>query len=722
MAGGLVGAAGLLLVEMALVRGVRLLLRVTPGAFVEFGPMVGAVVLILAPLCLLVGFLFTLGARLTVEQGGTAGRAYVWESIGAVIGGALFSFLLIRYLDPFQTALLVSAVNLAVASRQIANPQSAPCVLTDAITQSPFSILHSPSSTLLLLPSCLLLLLSLPLGHSLHTATLRWQWPDLAFVADSPYGRLAVQARDGQRVFYENGLLAFETQGTFPEEVAHFPLLAHPDPREVLLVGGGVAGDLREILKHPGARVTYVELDPLLIEAAQAHLPPQDAAVLDDPRVTLVLTDGRLYVRSARRAFDVVILDLPEPATGALNRFYTREFFAEVRAVLNPGGLFALGLPSAENYWSLELARRNGSVYWTLRDVFPQVVVLPGEHNFFLASDVPLEAAPALWAGRLAERGIEARWVTPRYVEYIFTTLTGVLARDRFTEVQSQLAATAGVRLNRDLAPICYYYDLVLWLSRFYPDLRETFERASLVNLWWVAVPLVLAVGLVRWRRGGAVPFAIATAGLANMMLEVVLLFAFQVLHGTLYARVSLIVTALMAGLALGGAAGNRFLPPSVPPTRGDEKEVPPTGADREGVRSANPAHPCSQQPLTGVLTRALPTKGASRRVRRALIGVLAGVAVYSGVLPLILRLPVLVPAFVFPLLALVAGALTGAAFPLAVALRAGRAVGLLYGADLAGGCLGALLGAALFVPVLGIPQTCAAIALAALAGLMALL
>jgi len=690
MAVGLVLAAVLLLAEMALVRGVRLLLRATPGAFVEFGPMVGAVAIILAPLCLLVGSLFTLGARLTVEQGGTAGRAYVWESIGAVTGGALFSFLLIRYLDPFQTALLVSAVNLAAASQQSANQQISKSAnrrsqIANHPTsnlQPPTSNLHSPSSLLLLLPSCLLLLTSLPLGHSLHTATLRWQWPDLAFVADSPYGRLAVQARDGQRVFYENGLLAFETQGTFPEEVAHFPLLAHPDPREVLLVGGGVAGDLREILKHPGVRVTYVELDPLLIEAAQAHLPPQDAAVLQDPRVTLVLTDGRLYVRTARRAFDVVILDLPEPATGALNRFYTREFFAEVRAVLNPGGLFALGLPSAENYWSPELARRNGSVYWTLRDVFPEIVVLPGEHNFFLASDVPLEADPALWAGRLAERGIETRWVTPEYVEYVFTT-------DRFAEVQSQLVATAGVRLNRDLAPICYYYDLVLWLSRFYPNLREVFERASLVNLGWVAVPLLLAVGLVRWRRGRrpeayegwAVPFAIATAGLANMMLEVVILFAFQVLHGTVYARVSLIVTALMAGLALGGAAGNRLLPPSV-----------------------------------------LPATGASRRVRWALIGVLAGVAVYSGVLPLVLRLPILVPAFVFPLLAAVAGALTGAAFPLAVALRAGRMVGHLYGADLAGGCLGALLGAALFVPVLGIPQTCAAISLAALAGLMALL
>jgi len=648
-AAGLALAAALFPTQIALVRDVRALLGVTPGAFVEFGPMVVAVVLILALLCLLGGFLFTLGARLTVEQGSTAGRAYVWESAGAVVGGTLFSSLLIRWLDPFQTALLVAAVNLTVAL-QLLKP------VTCSLKRS-------------LICLFLLALAALPLGHHLHTATLRWQWSDLAFAADSPYGRITIQARDGQRVFYENGMLAFETQGTFPEEVAHFPLLMHPDPRSVLLVGGGVAGDVREILKHPVAGVTYVELDPLLIEAAQAHLPPEDAAVLNDPRVTLILSDGRLYVKTARRTFDVVVLDLPEPATGALNRFYTQEFFEEVHAVLNPGGVFALGLPSAENYWSPELARRNASVYHTLHRVFPEVIVLPGEHNFFLASDAPLETDPAVLAGRLTERGIETRWVTPGYIEYIFTT-------DRFAQVRQELEATTGVRFNRDLTPICYYYDLVLWLSLFYPNLRGAFESTSLVNLWWVVGLLVLVALLVRWRRGWAVPFAIAGIGLAEMTLEVVILFAFQVLHGYVYAEVSLIVTAFMAGLALGGAASNRLLAVS----------------------------------------------GWS--ARRALVAVQAAVAAYSGVFPLLISLPIPAPALVFPLLALLAGYLTGMAFPLAVALMrgsAGRVAGLLYGADLVGGCVGALLAAVLFVPVLGIPQTCVAIALVGLAGLAVL-
>ena len=88
-------AAALFPAQIALVRGARTLLGVTPGAFVEVGPMVGAVVLFLAPLCLLVGLLFTLGVQAIDERGGTAGQGYVWESAGAVAGGALFSFVFI---------------------------------------------------------------------------------------------------------------------------------------------------------------------------------------------------------------------------------------------------------------------------------------------------------------------------------------------------------------------------------------------------------------------------------------------------------------------------------------------------------------------------------------------------------------------------------------------------------------------------------------------------
>ena len=540
LAWGLVALGLLPALQMLLVRAARGLLRVPPGALVEFGPMVGVILLSVAPVCLLAGALFPPLARRLAETGRPAGQAYLWECAGAAAGGALFSFVLIRCLDPFQTAALILIVDLS-AALSFANLPLANLPLAH-LPLAHLPLAHLPLANL---PLALLLLALLPLASSIHRATLRWQWSDLAFAADSPYGRIVIQARDSQRVFYENGLLMFETQGTDPEEVVHPPLLAHPAPRDVLLIGGAAAGNLREALRHPVARVTVVESDPLLLRAARLHLPPDEAAVLDDPRVTVVLTDGRRFVQTARQTFDVVILDLPEPSTGALNRFYTEEFFREVRAVLNPGGILALGLPAAENYWSPELARRNGSIYHTLRAVFPHVLALPGDTTYFLASADPLEADPDLWGWRLTERGIATRWVTASYIRYLFTT-------DRFAQVREALEATAGVRLNRDLTPICYYYDLALWLSRFTPRLRGFFERTDLLRLNGVALALAVPVGLARVRRRWAVPLAVGGAGLAGMMLEVVILLAFQVRHGSLYAQVSLIVTAYMVGMVGG--------------------------------------------------------------------------------------------------------------------------------------------------------------------------
>jgi spermidine synthase len=651
----LAAAAFLLPAQMALVREARALLGVTPGALVALGPMVMTILLALAPLCLLLGWGFTLGARLLTARGGTVGAAYVAESLGALLGGAAFSFLLVRWLDPFQTALGVGALDLAAAAALVGRRRWLPA-----------------------LGAAVLAVGALPLGSRLHRATLGWQYADLRLARDSIYGRIVVTGSGEQRVFFENGLLFFETQGVAAEEVAHLPLLAHPQPRRVLLVGGGVSGTLAETLRHPSVEAAhYVELDPLVVAAARAELPPQQAAALDDPRVTLAHVDGRLYVRQRRgdEPFDAVILDLPEPATGQLNRFYTQEFFAEVKAILAPGGVFALGLPWQENYPGPALQRLAASVYRTLAAEFPHIALLPGERLFLLASDAPLATDPATWSARLVERGIAARWVVPEYLAYLLTT-------DRIAQARDLLEAPIGARLNRDLTPVSTFYALTVWLSRFYSRLSQVAAEASLLNLGWLALPLAVAALLLRrW----AVPTAIGCIGLAEMGLEVVILFAFQVVHGYVYGQVGLIVTAFMAGLALGGSVANRWRWPG----------------------GANPSR--SWDPR--------------RRPRAALAWILVGVVLFSLAFPALVSLRP--PAWAFPLLALVAGGLTGLAFPVAVACargEAGQVAGRLYGADLVGGCLGAALTSVLLVPILGIPQTCLGVALVGLAGLAVLI
>jgi len=660
VAAGLGVAAVLLPVQIALVRASRAMLGVTPGALASFGPMLLTILVVLAPLCLLLGWQFTLGARLLAERGGSVGAAYVAESAGALLGGALFSFWLVRWLDPFQIALGVGALNLAVAGPLACRWRWLPAVGAVALA-----------------------VVALPLGGWLHCTTLGWQYDGLRFARDSIYGRIVVTGRGEQRVFFENGLLLFETQGVAAKEVAHLPSLIHPAPRRVLLIGGGVGGSLAETLRHPSVRsVHYVELDPLVIAAARAELPPALSAALDDGRVTLAHVDGRVYVRQRREdePFDVIVLDLPEPATGQLNRFYTQEFFAEVRAILSPGGVFALSLPWQENYPGPARQRLGASVYRTLAAEFPVILPLPGDQLFMLASDVPLPSDAAVVSARLLDRGLETRWVVPSYLDYLF-------APGRVARAWELLETPAGVRLNRDLTPVCYFYDLMVWLSRFYGGLSRVAEGASLLQVGWLAVPSAVLALLLRRR---AVPAVIGLIGLAEMTLEVVVLFAFQVVHGYVYGQVGLIVTAFMAGLALGGTVANRWRWPGVPVLIGREKRIPRW-------------HPC-------------------RGPRMALAWILAGLVLFALSLPLAVALRP--PAWAFPLLAVAAGGLTGLAFPVAVACtqgETGRVAGLLYGADLVGGCLGAVLGSALLLPILGIPQTCLVVALVGLAGLVVL-
>jgi spermidine synthase len=766
LAAGLAMAALLLPIEMALVRNLRTLLGATPGSMLDLGPLVLAVALVLAPLCLCLGALFTVGTRCLVEEGGTPGQAYFLDSAGAAAGGILFSFLFVRWLSPFQTAFVVSGFDLAAIflvtratgleaarrSRRDADmlkptggrlqtgPQS-----SEAASRGRLAPVSGIVAAIVI--AAILAAAAVPFGRLAENSTLRLEWPSartgtaqsLLFSGDSPYGRLAVQARGSQRIFYTDGLLAFETQGTFPEEVTHLPLLAHPAPREVLLIGGGIAGDLREILKHPVEKVTYVELDPLLLETARDFLPPEDAGILDDPRVQLIMTDGRAFVASAseRQAaeqtgrnggqYDAIILDLPEPTTGALNRFYTAEFFSQVRNLLHPGGIFSFGLPSAENYWNPELAERNASIYRTLSTAYPAITILPGEHDFFLASDRPIDTNPDALSRRLTERGIVTRWVTPGYIHDL---LTG----DRFVEAQRRVGLEAGADINRDLSPLSYYYSLAQWLARFYPGLRQAFEGARLFGLWWLAIPLALALVLARWKRSWRAPVVVAAVGIAQMLLELVVLFAFQAMYGSLYLEVGLIVTAFMGGLALGSAAGSRMAAPTDRRSRFADSE------SGSGPASESPG-PDSSDTRSKVRS--------PRFLRRALVGVLAGLAVYCAALPLLFlmsQLPGGTPRWAFPALALIGGLLGGMVFPLASGLpsadtqsRAGTASpgteqpsyvsrpssaigGILYAADLGGGCVGALLGVALFIPIAGIPSTCAAIAVLAAVALLAVL
>jgi len=658
--------------QLLLARVVNSVIGVDPGQIPGLAAILLACLIVLTPLCLLHGFQFPFACRILAALKGTApqqvARLYIAEALGSMAGGVLFAYVMVHYFD-----------HLAIATLTVLFTLAAGLLLLRPLRSSRFFPGKLTSGAL-----CLTAVLALGTGAvpRLDFLSSQWQWRghELVSVENSVYQNIVVTRKAGQLNFFANGLLVFTTplpDIKFVEEISHFPLLHHAQPKTVLIIGGALGGVLEEITKHP-VEVYYVEPDPRIIRTAQRFLPSHP---LDEPRVTVEYTDGRLFVETTEAKFDAVIMNLPPPSTLQVNRFYTREFFQAVRSVLRHQGLFAFGVPSSEAYMGSEMIRLNRSIHTTLKEVFPAVSVIPNDFTILLASDDPLLPAvdAAEISDRLAERKLETRLFTSHYIEH-------KLRPERVSRLAAYLDESG--EINHDRRPIATFHSLALWNAMFHPRLRAAFDLARGARLWRVlaVVPLFLVpvVESLRRRRSTRYPVVLAlfTSGFAGMTFTIVLLFLFQLSYGHLYQKIGVLTAAFMLGLGLGGWVMNRIM-----------NRLTGEAALLARIVLVLALYACSLPWLTQALS---------------------GHYGIPGELP-------------FSLLNLTGGFLIGLQFPLACKVYLQRtvsvapAVGLLYAADLWGSVLGAFLASILLIPVLGIVSTTVVIAALSLAACAAL-
>lgn len=126
----------------------------------------------------------------------------------------------------------------------------------------------------------------------------------------------------------------------YHEMIVHVPLIAHGNPRRVLIIGGGDGGSLRETLKHASVeQVTQVEIDASVIDMCKTYLPGHSAGAFDDPRANIVIGDGFAYVKECPEKYDIVICDSTDPV-GPGEVLYSESFYAGCRWILNDDGIF----------------------------------------------------------------------------------------------------------------------------------------------------------------------------------------------------------------------------------------------------------------------------------------------------------------------------------------------------------------------------------------------
>jgi len=127
----------------------------------------------------------------------------------------------------------------------------------------------------------------------------------------------------------------------YHEMIAHVPLMAHGSARDVLIIGGGDGGTLKEVLKHPVESATLVELDGEMIDLSRRFLPEVSEGAFDDPRANVLVMDGTRYVAETKAMFDVIIIDSTDPM-GPGEPLFTAEFYKACRRRLRPGGMIVV--------------------------------------------------------------------------------------------------------------------------------------------------------------------------------------------------------------------------------------------------------------------------------------------------------------------------------------------------------------------------------------------
>ena len=477
------------------------------------------------------------------EGGGLLGKFYFYEALGFVIGGLVFSYVLV-FLNEFQTSAILVFLNLIAVFILL---------FSEKLSERKYYLYAA------MVIACLGLICFL-CSEQLNTrsAALRFPNEQLVEIKNSIYGNLALTRTAQQLNFYESGLIVgTDKDEAFNEYLVSFPMLSNTHPQKVLLIGTGFSGALSEILKYHPRKIFYMELDPSIIDLARKHIPDLQQT-MDEGGVLVIKEDPRRAIKKLPPDLDVVIINFPNPSTALINRYFTDDFFKEVRGHLKLNGIMATHLVFAADSISTPLENLGASLYKTIQHNFSSVVILPEDILFIMASQTPLTRDPQELISRLKARGIHHYFVNGPAINYRYGT-------DRVWKTEKIFNDNKTAQINTDFHPQGYLYNLIYWLSIFHQGLAGILVCIMRVNyliILSMAIGFILLLLLVTKKTAAfEKPFliaAMAVGGFSLMSAEVMVIYGFQVFYGNLYYKIAWIISAFMAATAVGALLGNK--------------------------------------------------------------------------------------------------------------------------------------------------------------------
>jgi len=277
-------------------------------------------------------------------------KIFTFDYIGALIASLVFPLLLIPYLGIIKTAYMFGMLNVLVALIACIN-------FKDEI-----------KGVKLLKGAAIISLIGLATGFAfsekITSLSESLTYSDtIIFSKSTPYQRIIITKKGRDLRLFLNGNLQFSSvdEYRYHEALIHPVLQAVPNPRHILVMGGGDGLAVREILKYPQVEtVTLVDLDKEMTKLFRTNdmLVKLNKGSLLSPKVTVINADAFSWARAQHQTYDAIIVDFPDPSNYSVGKLYTNTFYGIVKHLLNADGIMVVQSTSPfvapKSYWTVE--------------------------------------------------------------------------------------------------------------------------------------------------------------------------------------------------------------------------------------------------------------------------------------------------------------------------------------------------------------------------------
>ncbi len=530
-----VGSRGLFIGGALLLPVVVVAARLSPlavsdvvGEIIPFSTAAVISTVMMLPLGIISGWLFTSITREGRTPAVSIVQVYLFEGIGAFVGGVLITLLVGDIVSTLEMSVLLGVVILA-ANLSSYRKRKAFTITIAAVAVAALSLVIQHTFSRL----------------DLYIDSVKYKSYEVKESFDTHYAHQAVLARDSSLILLtDNTIEAVSPDLMTAENLLIPPLLYKPEARKILFIGRTEFGIMQLSDSMPDRSITAV--DPRGVLSRRI-----DGIIRVTGSILRVENDPMAFLsrHEAPDTYDIVIVNTGDLGSYKNSRLLTGRFLKLVRSVLRPGGVVCYPTRyDTDRYITSEQRELLSVIYNRLERSFKHVSLWPGNMTLFLASDAAELAIPYdSIVARLAELEYAPQFISE---DYLYDRLDEFKVERLRAAISDSDDATG---LDRPVIP---HYQAM------YQAKASDFDRQVVSFIlgkphWVVAIPLFILLFLgftcvtsAKKKRYGL--FLYFTAGLTSLSLELISFYVYQSLAGSLYAEMAALIGAFMLGLAVG--------------------------------------------------------------------------------------------------------------------------------------------------------------------------